>query len=104
MRPEPADVHLPHVALGFAGEDPLGDQLAHAAGAGQAVGAEAGRHEKSADLRLAEAELVVGRERLRAIDQASDLDVLHVRDPAGRVARQFFEPRPVLLEQAAVEI
>src|ERR1700761_8612543 len=59
MRSEPADVHLPHIEPGLAGDDPLGHQLAHATGSGDPVGAEAGCYEEAADLRLAQTELVV---------------------------------------------
>ena len=59
LGPEAPDVHLPEVELRLAGDDPLGQLLADAAGARDAVGAEAGGHEEAADGRLAEDELVV---------------------------------------------
>ena len=43
--------------------------LPDAAGAGDAVGAEAGGDEEPGDLALAEDELAVGRERLRTVDR-----------------------------------
>ena len=49
------------------------------AGAGEPVRAEAGGDEEAAHLALAEAELVVGRERLGAVDQPRDGDLVHRR-------------------------
>ena len=66
MGAEAADVHLPEVERRLALGDPLGHHLADAARAGQPVRAEAGGDEEAAHLGLAEAELAVGRERLRA--------------------------------------
>ena len=74
------------------------------AGAGEAVRAEAGGHEEAAHLALAEAELVVGGERLRTVDQARDRDLVHHRHAPARVGGDLLEARPVLLEQAAVEV
>ena len=54
-----------HVVLRRAVDDPLGHHLADAAGRGQAVHAEAGRHPEAAHRGLAEQELAVRRERLR---------------------------------------
>ena len=104
LRPEPADVHLPDVERRLAGDDPLRHHLADPAGPGQPVGAEPGGHEQPTDIGLAEAELVVGGERLGAVDQPRDLDVLHRGHALGRVAGDLLEPRPVLLQQAAVEV
>ena len=69
VRPEATDVHPPEVTGRFAADDPLGDHLPVAAGSGDAVGAEAGRHEEPGHVALAEDELAVGRERLRAVDE-----------------------------------
>ena len=66
---EAPDVHAPEVERRLAADDPLGHHLADAAGAGQPVRAESGGHEQPAHGGLAEAELAVGRERLRAVDQ-----------------------------------
>ena len=64
MLAEAPDVHAPEVQRRLAADDPLGHHLADAAGARQAVRAEAGGHEQPAHRGLAEAELAVGRERL----------------------------------------
>ena len=61
-------------------------------------------HEQAADLRLAEAELVVRREALGAVDHARDLHVLHLRHAPARVHDDLLEAVPVVLEQAAVEV
>ena len=85
-------------------DDPLGHHLADPAGAGEPVGAEPGGDEEPAHLALAEAELVVGRERLGAVDQPRDRDLVHRRDAPARVLGDLLEARPVLLEQPAVEV
>ena len=90
--------------LGLAVGDPLGHDLADAARAGEPVRAEPGGHEEAAHLGLAEAELVVGRERLRAVDQPRILDVLHRRHAHPRVRDDLLEAVPVLLQQPAVEV
>src|SRR5207244_3154663 len=69
VTPEAARIHLPDVEAGLALHDPFRQQAAHAAGAGEPVGAEAGRDPEAADLRRPEDELAVGRERLRTVDQ-----------------------------------
>ena len=62
------------------------------------------RRRSPRDLRLAEAELVVGGERLGPVDQLGDLDLVHHRHPALRVLGDLGEAVPVVLEQAAVEV
>ena len=104
MGAEAADVHRPQVELRLAAGDPLGHHLADAAGARQPVRAEAGGHEQAAHLGLAEAELAVGRERLRAVDQPRDAHVLERRHAHAGVVDDLLEAVPVLLEQAAVEV
>ena len=104
VRAEAADVHLPHVHRRLALEDPLGHHAADPAGAREAVRAEAGRDEQPAHLALAQAELVVGGERLGSVDQAGDCDLVHHRHALARVGRDLLEARPVLLQQAAVEV
>ena len=104
LRAEAAHVHLPEVHRGLARHDPLRHHLAHAARAREAVCAEAARHEQAGHLRLAEAELVVGRESLRPVDHARDLHVLHLRHAPARVHDDLLEAVPVVLEQAAVEV
>src|SRR4029077_15802167 len=73
---EAARVHLPGVEIGPAVHDPFGYQAAHAAGAGQAMGAEAGCHPEAADLGRPQDELAVGRERLGAVDEPDYARVL----------------------------
>ena len=101
---EAPDVHPPQVQRRLAAGDPLGHRLADAARPGQPVRAEAGGHEQPADLRLAEAELAVGRERLGPVDQPRHAHVLHRRHAQARVVDDLLEAVPVLLEQPAVEV
>ena len=104
MGPEAADVHLPGVERGLARHDPLRHHLADRARPGQAVGAEAGRDEEAGHLGLAQAELVVGRERLGPVDQARDRDLVHDGHATLGVLGDLGEAVPVLLEQAPVEV
>ena len=60
------------------------------------VCAEPRRHEQAADLGLAEDEVVVGRERLGAVDEPVDLRRLQRRDQPERAVRDRFESLPVL--------
>ena len=85
-RPEPPDVHLPEVELGLAVDDPRRHLPADPAGAGDAVGAEAGGHEEATDLALAEDELVVRREGLRPVDHPVDPGVLDRRHSPDRAS------------------
>ncbi len=101
---EAADVHLPGVERRLTGHDPLGHDLADRARAGQSVGAEAGGDEEAGHLRLSEAELVVGSERLRSVDESRDRDLVHHGHAPLGVLGDLLEALPVLLEQAAVEI
>ena len=103
-RPEAPHVHRGDVHGRLAVEDPVGQDLPHAARAGQPVRAEARRDEEAGDLGLAEAELVVGRERLGSVDEPRDADVAHRRYPHPRALGELLEARPVLLEQATVEV
>ena len=68
------------------------------------MGAEAGRDEEARDGGLAEAELVVGRESLRAVHHPPDARDGEVRHAALRVDQDLVEPVQVLREQAAVEV
>ena len=63
---------MPDVQRRLAVEDPVGHDLPDAARARQPVRAEARRDEEAGDLGLAEAELVVGRERLGPVDEPRD--------------------------------
>ena len=104
MPAEPARVHLPGVQLGPPVDDPLGDEPAHAACAGQAVSAESGRDPEAAHVGRPEDELAVGRERLRTVHQPHDLGVLERGHPDHRVVHQGLETLPVLVEQLPVEV
>ncbi len=100
---EAADVHVPEVVLRLAVDDPLGHDLADAAGAGEPVRAEAGRHPEAGHLALAEDELAVGRERLGAVEEALDLGLLdrgHAEDGA---LHQLLEAVPVLGQELRLE-
>src|SRR6185312_14892399 len=101
---EAADVHVPEVEARFAVDDPLGDHFADPARPGEAVGAEAGADEEPRHLGFAEAELVVGGESLRAVDQFGDGDLRHRRDATFGVAGDLLEAVPVLFQQATVEV
>ena len=81
MGAEVADVHFPDVVAGLTVKDPMRHHLTDAARPGQPVGAEAGGDEEAADFGLAEAELVIRGERLRAIDQPGHRDLVHGRNP-----------------------
>ncbi len=101
---EAADVHVPEVEARLPLGDPLGHHFADPAGAGEAVGAEAGADEEAADLALAETELVVGGEGLGAVDQLRHGDLVHRRDPALGVLDDLLHPLPVLFQQPPVEV
>ena len=104
VAPEAARVHLPDVEARYALDDPLGHELAHAAGAGEPVRAEARGDPEAAHVGRAEDELAVGGERLGAVDQPEHLGVLQHRHPDDRVLHQLLEAVPVLVEQPAVEV
>src|SRR5450755_1032061 len=104
VRAEAANVHLPHIERRFPRDDPVGHQLSHSTGAGEAVSTEPGGDEHAAYVALAEAELAVGGERLRTVDQPRHLDLLHRGDAPGADAGDLLEPGPVLLQQQSVEI
>ena len=59
---------------------------------------------KPATSRFAQAELVVGRERLGAVDQLRDLRVLHRRHADLRVLGDLLEAVGLVLEKPAVEV
>ena len=63
-----------------------------------------GRDEEATDLGLAEDELVVGRERLGAVDHAVDAGVGDRRDAPDGAVHDLLEARPVGREQLAVEV
>jgi hypothetical protein len=97
-------VHLPHVETRNALDDPLGDQLAHPAGAGEAVGAEARGDPEASYVGLPEDELPIGSEGFRPVDQPHDLEVLEIRHADDRVLEELVEALPVLGQELAVEV
>ncbi len=66
-------VHVPDVERRRALDDPLGDELAHPAGSGEPVRAEAGGDPEAAHVGRPEDELAVRREGLRPVDELHDL-------------------------------
>ncbi len=101
---EPAYVHVPQVHRRRALEHPLGHDLADAARTSDAVGAEAGRDEEPGDVGRPEAELVVGGERLRPVDERADADVRDGRHAHRGVLADLHEAVVIGREQAAVEV
>jgi hypothetical protein len=97
-------VHLPHVETGNALDDPLGDQLAHPAGAGETVGAEARGDPEASYVRLPEDELPIGREGFRPVDQPHHFEVLEIRHADDRVLEELVEALPILGQELAVEV
>ncbi len=97
-------VHLPCVETGNALDDPLGDQLAHPAGAGEAVGAEARGDPEASYVRLPQDELPIGGEGFRPVDQPHHLEVLEIRHADDRVLEELVESLPVLGQELAVEV
>ena len=103
LRSEAPDVHLPQVHRRLASGDPFGHHLADPTGAGDAVGAEAGGDEEPGDLALAEDELAVGRERLRAVDQLDHVGVDERRHDLLSGLGDRREAIPVGIEEHVVE-
>ena len=85
-------------------DDPFRHKLSHAAGAREAVSAEAGSDPEAAHVGRAQDELSVGRERLGTVDQLDNTHPLECGDAHDGVLHQLLEARPVLLEQLAVEV
>src|SRR6202035_1166104 len=79
-------------------------RLAHAAGTGDPVSAEAGRDIEAADTRLTEDEFVVRREGFRPVDQFDDVAALQRWHPLDRVLRERLEARPIFRQQPVVEV
>jgi hypothetical protein len=102
--PEPARVHVPHVERRRPFDDPLGDELPHATGAGEAVCAEAGGHPEAPDVSRPEDELAVRSERLGAVDELHDLHLRERGDTHDCVLHELLEAGPVLLEETGVEL
>ena len=104
VRAEAADVHVPQVAGGLAIGDPLRDQLARTAGVGDAGRIETGADEVIAQLRcLAQDEIAIGREALRAVEQHLDLGRLQAGCAVDGVGHQDLELVPVLVQQLELE-
>ena len=103
-RREAADVDVPQVERRLAVDDPFGDELAGAAGIGDARRVEAGAHEVAGELRrFAEDEVAVEREALGAVQQQLDLGGLEARRAVDRVLHQDLEVVPVLGQELEFE-
>ena len=102
--PEASRVHVPDVERRRPLDDPLGDELSHPARPGQPVRAEARSHPEAAHVGRTEDELAVRRERLGPVDELHDLHLRERRHPHDGVLHQLLEARPVLLEEARVEV
>ena len=101
---EAADVDRGQVQAGLALGDPLGQRPPGAAGRGDADRVEAGADEEVPQLRgLAQDELVVRGEALRAVVEHLDPGLGQDRDPVDRAVHQDREVVPVLLEQLELE-
>ena len=85
-------------------EQPLRHHPPDAARARDPVRAEPGRDEQAVHLALAEHELVVGREALRAVHEAHDVGGLGRGNAPARVLHQRREAIPVFGEQLVVEV
>ena len=103
LRSEASHVHLPQVHRRLPPDDPLGHHLADTAGAGDAVGTEAGGDEEPGDLALAEDELTVGRERLGPVDELDHVGVDERRHDLLSGLGDRREPVPVGIEERVVE-
>ena len=68
------------------------------------MGREPGGDEEPSDLRLAEDELVVGRERLRAVDDPIDASVRHRRNAPDRAFHDRLEALHVGCQELAIEV
>ncbi len=101
---EPPRVHVPDVERGRTLDDPLGHELSHPACARQPVRAEAGRDPEPAHVRRPEDELAVRREGLRAVDEPDHLHLGKRGHADDGVLEELLEARPVLVEQARVEV
>ena len=91
---EPARVHVPDVQARDPFDDPLGDELPHASGSREPVGAETGRHPEAADVGLAEDELAVRRERLGPVDEAHDFGLLELGHADDSVRHEALRTAP----------
>src|SRR5262249_19864803 len=102
---ESAEGHVPDVEPRIALDDPGGHDPSHAAGPGDAVGAEATRDEEAADVRrLPENELTVGSECLGSVDEAYDLGSPDRRDAVDGTLHQRAEALLVGRQQLVVEV
>ena len=103
-RREAADVDAGEVAGGCAVDDPLRQRPARTARGGDAHRVESGADEEVVELgRLAEDELVVGGEALRAVVELLDAGHLERGDAQQRVVHQDLEVVPILFQQLEFE-
>ena len=103
-RPEAPDVHPPEVELGLAVDDPRRDLATDPARSRDPVRGEPGGHEEPTDLGLAEDELVVRREPLRAVDDAVDPRIRHRGHAPDRALHDRPEPLHVGRQEPPVEV
>ena len=104
QRREATDIDVPQVDWGFAADDPFGDELACAAGVGDARRIEASAHEIAAQLRrLAEDEVAVEGKALRTVEQRSHLRGLQAGRAVDRVLHQDPEMIPILGQKLKLE-
>ena len=101
---EAADVDRGQVQARLALGDPFGQRPPGAAGRGDADRVEAGADEEVPQLRgLAQDELVVRGEALRAVVEHLDPGLSQHRDPVDRAVHEDREVVPVLLQQLELE-
>src|ERR1019366_10647678 len=101
--PETPNVHLPEVQLGLAADNPAGHLFADPTGPGDPVGAKAGSDEETADLALAQDELVVRGEGFRTVDHPVDPGIGNRWHALDGAVHDLGEARPVRREELAVE-
>ncbi len=101
---EAPDVHVEKIHRRLAADDPFGEQLARAAAVGDAGGVESRGDEIIAHLgRLAEDEIAVRREALRAVEKRFHARFLQRRHPVDGVRHQRLELVPVFGQQLELE-
>ena len=102
---EAPDVDVPKIERSFAVDDPLGDELAGAAGIGDARGIESGADEEAAQFgRLAENEITVRSKTLRTVQERLHFRGFQARRAMDRVPHQDLEVVPILRQKLEFEI
>src|SRR5438445_4834065 len=104
-RSETANVHRPKVNRGLSFDDPFGKIFSRSAGARDADGVEAGGDEQISQFRrLAQDEVVVGRETLRPVDEPGELAGFQRGDAPLAVLERLRKFFPVRLQELKREI